>query len=392
VRIVRAREGRLLGGVCAGLPDSWRLGANGFRLLFVITAFLGGLGVVAYLACWLVIPSETQDPDRDAVRGIVLLAWATGELVVLILIGLTAAMATVFGLGWVVFAAAAIITVAALSPLRARIPAVAALLTVGALTLPAMAVALSPLRLTLQSGESIVAPASYRALGRTVYRSGFGTLMIDLRKTPVAAGTDTTLRIDAGLRRTIVALPSNTCVRVHVNYDIHLFPAHLAALFTGRWRTQFHDVLLFDHPYGYGVAGGSHGSASSDSRIGGPLLTIDFTSQGGGLYVRDYPNSVDPELVPQWPGYPVALEPRPYLKNEPRPLRKRIVRDWRRRLVAERDSQLFVDRRLLGPCVGAISPPVGPSAKGFASTGATGTAVTGDTTVSAGAAGGGASQ
>src|SRR5579863_7199408 len=101
-RIVRAREGRLLGGVCAGLPDIWGLGTNGLRLMFVVTALLGGIGIVVYLACWLVIPAADQDPDNDPVRSVVLLAWAAGGLVGLVLVGAGAALATVFGLGWVV--------------------------------------------------------------------------------------------------------------------------------------------------------------------------------------------------------------------------------------------------------------------------------------------------
>ena len=80
-RIFRAREGRLLGGVCAGLPDVWGLGTNGLRLLFVVAALLGGIGIVVYLACWLVIPAADQDPDNDPVRSVVMLAWAIGGLV-----------------------------------------------------------------------------------------------------------------------------------------------------------------------------------------------------------------------------------------------------------------------------------------------------------------------
>jgi phage shock protein PspC (stress-responsive transcriptional regulator) len=351
-RIVRAREGRLVGGVCAGLPDILGLGTNGLRLVFIVGALLGGIGIVVYLACWLVIPAADQDPDRDPVRSVVLLAWATGGLVALVLIAAAAALATVFGLGWVVFGIAAIVAAAMFSPLRTRIPQAVALLTLAALTLPAVAVALSPLRLTLQSGQSYTAPRTFDALGQTVYRSGFGTLLIDLRRTRLpTSGTATTLRVDAGVRRTIVALPSDKCVRVRVNYDIHLFPAHLAALLTGRFDTPFHDVVLFGRPYGYGTRGGPSGTAVQPAAgSSGPLLTIDFTSQGGGLYVRDYPTNVDPALVPQWPGYPVTPEPKPYLKGEPRKVQKQMLRDWHQRLTVERANQQQVDVEMRGPC------------------------------------------
>ena len=353
MRIVRAREGRLLGGVCAGLPDVWGLGTNGRRLMFVLASLLGGIGVVAYIGCWLVIPAADHDPDADAVRSIVLLAWATGGVVALVLVAAGAAIATVFGLGWIVFGLAAILVVISFSPLRSRIPTVAALLALGALTLPAVAVALSPIRLAFQSGRSISRPTTYQVLGATTYHSGFGTVLIDLRHTPVPRSGDTTLRIDAGLRRTIVALPTGECVRVRVNYDIHLFPAHLATVLTGRSRTPFHDVVLFGRLYGFGATEGTDGIAMNPVNVttSAPLITIDFTSQGGGLYVRDYPNDVDPDAVPQWPGYPVTLEPRPYLRDEPKKLHKEILRDWRARLQRERTSQEQVDLNMSGPCV-----------------------------------------
>jgi phage shock protein PspC (stress-responsive transcriptional regulator) len=351
VRIVRARQGRLVGGVCAGLPDVWGLGTNGLRLIFIVGTFLGGIGIVAYLTCWLVIPTESQDPDADPVRNVVLLAWATGGLVLLVLVAAAAAAATVFGLGWFVFGLAAIVAGLSFSPLRTKIPSVAVLLALGALTLPAVAVALSPLRLTLQSGQSIVRPKLYRDLSQTVYRSGFGTLLIDLRRTHVPASGNTTLRIDAGLRRTIVALPTDECVRVRLNYDIHLFPAHLAALLTGRESTAFHDVMLFGNPFGYGAALGTQGTtANNGTSSSGPWLTIDFTSQGGGLYVRDYPNNVSPEVTPQWPGYHVTLEPRPNLRGEPKKVQKQMVHDWHLRLQGERGSQQFVNSKMPGPC------------------------------------------
>lgn len=349
-RVVRAREGRLVGGVCAGLPRRRGIGTNGMRLLFVIWGLIGGIGVVAYLACWLVIPADDQDPDADAVRTVVLLAWATGGLVALVLVAAAAAAATVFGLGWVVFGLAAGVAALTFSPLRTRIPTVAALLALGALTLPAIAVALSPLRLTL-SGTASASPKSFGAVDQTTYRSGFSTMLIDLRHTaPMPPGSRATLHIDAGLRRTIVALPSGRCVRVRVNYDIHLFPAHLAALLTGRFLTPFHDVVLFGQPYGYGARLGTTGTAMSQAGRAGPLLTIDFTSQGGGLYVRNYPDTVDPQLTPQWPGYRVAPEPRPYLGNEPSRLRKQILRGWRRRVAVDRAEQRRIETDMPGPC------------------------------------------
>jgi phage shock protein PspC (stress-responsive transcriptional regulator) len=349
-RIVRARRGRLLGGVCAGLPNIWGLGTNGLRLLFVVAGLCGGIGVVVYLACWLVIPTADQDPDRDPVRSAVLIAWATGGLVALVLVAAAAALATVFGLGWIVFGLAAAVTVLTFSPIRSRIPQLAALLTVAALTLPAVAVALTPFRLSPGTGESVQRPVSYSALDHTTYSSGLGTLLIDLRHTPVPASGNTTLRIDAGLRRTIVALPSNRCVHVRVNYDIHLFPARLATLLTGRSETPFDAVVLFGRVYGAVRSSDPQGSAVNPSQLAGPNLTIDFSSQGGGLYVRDYPDRIAPDLAPDWPGFAAPPEPRPYLGNEPRRLWKPMLHAWRQRRHVELADQRRIQLLGPGPC------------------------------------------
>jgi phage shock protein PspC (stress-responsive transcriptional regulator) len=350
-RIVRAREGRLVGGVCAGLPDIWGLGTNGLRLVFIVGALLGGIGIVVYLACWLVIPPADQDPDHDPVRSVVLLAWATGGLVALVLIAAAAALATVFGLGWVVFGIAAIVAAAMFSPLRTRIPQAMALLTLAALTLPAVAVALSPLRLTLQSGATVVAPKSYTTVNRTVYRSGFGTLLIDLRHTAFPANGAVTLRVKAGLRRTIVALPGNECIPVRVNYDIRLFPARLATLLSGHPATPLHDVVLFGKVYGEDTRSDPQGVIASPGQGAVPELTIDFSSQGGGLYVRDYPSNVTPDADPAWPGYQVRVEPRPYLANEPRRLWKGMLRAWHQRVSVEQADRQEIDSEMPGPCV-----------------------------------------
>jgi phage shock protein PspC (stress-responsive transcriptional regulator) len=349
-RVSRATEGRLLGGVCAGLPGVWGLSANGWRLLFVLAGLFGGIGVVIYAACWLVIPAADQDPDADVTRSVVVVAWATGALVVLTLLAAVSAAATVFGFGWAIVIIAAAIILVAVSK-RTKLPPLAALVTVMALTLPAVAVALSPMRLSLQSGVSIATPATATEVDRTVYRSGFGTMLIDLRHTKMPASGVVTLRIHAGLRRTIVALPTESCVRTVVQYDMHTFTGQLAALLSGRSVPPFPDVVLFGRLWGAYVHSNPHGFAASRADVHGPLLKIEFTSQGGGLYVRDYPDRVAPNEKPNWPGFVVTPEPRPNLRGEPKKVAKMMVRWWKNRRQRELASQRYVNSRMQGPCV-----------------------------------------
>jgi phage shock protein PspC (stress-responsive transcriptional regulator) len=57
-RIVRPREGRMIGGVCASIADYFGVDVLLVRIAAVVLALSGGAGVVGYLALWLLTPSE----------------------------------------------------------------------------------------------------------------------------------------------------------------------------------------------------------------------------------------------------------------------------------------------------------------------------------------------
>jgi phage shock protein PspC (stress-responsive transcriptional regulator) len=57
----RAYDGRMLGGVCAGLADYLAVDVTIVRVAFAVFTFLGGAGIPAYLACLLLIPEEGSD-------------------------------------------------------------------------------------------------------------------------------------------------------------------------------------------------------------------------------------------------------------------------------------------------------------------------------------------
>lgn len=57
-QLVRPRDGRIIGGVCAGLARRFGWSPTGVRVLFVVSCILPGPQFIAYLVMWLVIPSE----------------------------------------------------------------------------------------------------------------------------------------------------------------------------------------------------------------------------------------------------------------------------------------------------------------------------------------------
>jgi len=57
-KLYRSRTDEILGGVCGGLGDYFGIDSNLIRLIFVILALVNGVGVLIYLALWLIVPRE----------------------------------------------------------------------------------------------------------------------------------------------------------------------------------------------------------------------------------------------------------------------------------------------------------------------------------------------
>jgi phage shock protein PspC (stress-responsive transcriptional regulator) len=57
----RAYHGRMLAGVAAGIADYLGVDVTIVRVAFAVFACFGGSGIVAYLACLLLVPEEGTD-------------------------------------------------------------------------------------------------------------------------------------------------------------------------------------------------------------------------------------------------------------------------------------------------------------------------------------------
>ena len=64
--LVRSRDGRKLAGVCAGLADYFGVDVTLVRVIWAVVSVLtSGLGVLAYLVAWAIIPDEGQKSPID---------------------------------------------------------------------------------------------------------------------------------------------------------------------------------------------------------------------------------------------------------------------------------------------------------------------------------------
>ena len=59
-KLYRAREGRVLVGVCTGIADYFNVDPVLIRLGWIIFCCLGGSGILAYLVAAVLIPEEPE--------------------------------------------------------------------------------------------------------------------------------------------------------------------------------------------------------------------------------------------------------------------------------------------------------------------------------------------
>jgi phage shock protein PspC (stress-responsive transcriptional regulator) len=58
-KLNRLVEDRKIAGVCGGLGDHFDLDPVFFRLFFLVSLLFGGLGALAYLILWIMVPEKT---------------------------------------------------------------------------------------------------------------------------------------------------------------------------------------------------------------------------------------------------------------------------------------------------------------------------------------------
>jgi phage shock protein PspC (stress-responsive transcriptional regulator) len=58
--LVRPREDRWIGGVCAGLARRFGMRPNTMRLIFIVSCLLPGPQFLIYLALWILMPEEDK--------------------------------------------------------------------------------------------------------------------------------------------------------------------------------------------------------------------------------------------------------------------------------------------------------------------------------------------
>jgi phage shock protein PspC (stress-responsive transcriptional regulator) len=269
-RLLRSQSDRIVGGVCGGLGRYFNVDPLFFRIGAVALAFVGGAGLLLYLAALLLMPSEDQPapvagaPQRNrplVIAGIVVLliiAWpflfggglllagigiplailvgtgvlvwwlvsgegpsgdardiarraalGVGVLILSFLVLIVGAIAAAAGPDWLV-PALVIVAGGAIAAGAFLKPVRWLILPAVTLALAAGTVAAAGIDLDGGIGEREYRPASGADL-RDHYELGIGELVVDLRDTDLPAG-DVPIELEVGIGQARLIVPDDVCV------------------------------------------------------------------------------------------------------------------------------------------------------------------------------------
>ncbi len=57
-RLFRSRKDRVIGGVCGGMGNYFNIDPVLARVIWAVLFFAGGVGLLAYILAWIIVPEE----------------------------------------------------------------------------------------------------------------------------------------------------------------------------------------------------------------------------------------------------------------------------------------------------------------------------------------------
>jgi phage shock protein PspC (stress-responsive transcriptional regulator) len=281
--LYRSAGDRMLFGVCGGIAERYGFEPLLVRLAFVASLFVGGAGVLFYLAAALlippapsvVVPGRRPGPAVGAANGIlrvlVVLAAGIGVLAALgAVAGVSLGLTALFG-AWPVAACLLVVGVLLVVWSRSRAATGSLLVLALALAVPATAATLTDLRVDRTFGDRTVRPATL-ARASQGYRLGVGHLTVDLRDLPLQDGDRVRIpaRVDAG--RLAVLLPQRGCVAWTVRVRLTAGDTEvLSSLSSADLVGHVDQTIEIDPP--------------RDARDRRPRVTLDLRGRAGEIVV-----------------------------------------------------------------------------------------------------------
>ena len=213
-RLERAKEGRMLTGVAAGIGRYLDIDANLVRIGFVVLAFVGGSGILAYLAATALLPGEGGEP---AMVKSLRLPWRSGAGraalgAAFIVVAAAMVLASTDAIHWDVASGIAILGLGAVL-IAASFAGGARWLIIPGLLLAGAVGFLKAADVHLRGGwgDRDIAVASVADL-HDRYDLSAGRLRIDLRDLRLAGGEERSVRARVGMGDLVIRVPQGVTV------------------------------------------------------------------------------------------------------------------------------------------------------------------------------------
>lgn len=59
-KLYRVEDGRIIGGVCGGVAEYFKLDPSFVRIGFAFVSLFGGSGILLYLVMWVIVPPKSK--------------------------------------------------------------------------------------------------------------------------------------------------------------------------------------------------------------------------------------------------------------------------------------------------------------------------------------------
>ena len=66
-RLYRSKEDRMIAGVCGGIAEYFSIDPVWVRLIMVLLVFIDGIGILAYIIAWIIVP---ENPSQKQVKNL----------------------------------------------------------------------------------------------------------------------------------------------------------------------------------------------------------------------------------------------------------------------------------------------------------------------------------
>lgn len=63
-QLYRSKNNKVIAGVCGGVAEYFEVDPTIIRIAWLLLAFPGGIGLLAYIICWIIMPEKNENEHQ----------------------------------------------------------------------------------------------------------------------------------------------------------------------------------------------------------------------------------------------------------------------------------------------------------------------------------------